>query len=53
MAASLFLLATYMDKDVKDLNRLLLLASNGIACLWLLSTVQLTRFIDKPKSVSD
>jgi len=52
-AATLFLLATYMDKDVKELNRLLVLASNGIACLWLFATLHLTRFIEKPKSVSD
>ena len=52
-AAALFLLATYMDKDVKELNHLLVLASNVIAFLWLFATLQLTKHIEKTKTISD
>eukprot|EP00979_Chaetoceros_neogracilis_P005812 scaffold1124_cov270-Chaetoceros_neogracile.AAC.2 len=52
-AAALFLLATYMDKNVKELNHFLVIASNMIAFLWLFATLQLTRYIEVPKTVSD
>ena len=52
-AVALFLLATYMDKNVKELNHFLVIASNMIAFLWLFATLQLTRYIEVPKTVSD
>lgn len=49
MAISLFLLAMYFEKDV---NHIIVVGSAVAASLWLLATIQLTQFIEKPTSNS-
>mmetsp|Transcript_5122 Transcript_5122/g.9733 ORF Transcript_5122/g.9733 Transcript_5122/m.9733 type:complete len:513 (-) Transcript_5122:697-2235(-) len=46
MAVTLFLLATYLDKEDSELNHILVYGSNLIAFIWLISTIHLTRYID-------
>jgi ATP/ADP translocase len=53
MAVSLFLLATYLDKEDSELSQILVLGSNLIAFVWLLSTIQLTKFIEDRKENSN
>lgn len=45
-AASLFILATYMEKEGRELDKLLVMVSNVIAGIWLFATLQLTRCIN-------
>ena len=52
MAITLFLLATYLEKDGIELNHIFVVGSNVIACLWLLVTIRLTSFIHKPKEAA-
>lgn len=51
-AVTLFLLSAYLDNEGSDLSQYLVFGSNAIACIWLISTIQLTRYIDYTKNAS-